>query len=146
MKSSFKQFLQILKETKIVETNDNIEVQTWFERDRAHVGVTKNGRDIVDWWDDEVKELVEDGFLNPKDWEGSAIEYCRYLGLLENTISMKDHISKKIKETDKEIEELLNQANAAVDKGFVSRSKRITKDAWQKHLENKKLKNAKHQK
>lgn len=39
---------------------------------------------MLKWWDEEVQELVEDGFLNPRDWEGSTIEYCKELGLINN--------------------------------------------------------------
>lgn len=64
-------------------------VSTWFEQDRAMVAVEKTcpdtGEDltIVEWWDETVYELVEAGFLNPKDWEGSAIEYAAHIGFIE---------------------------------------------------------------
>lgn len=60
-------------------------VTTWFERDRAHVAVEclSTGRTVADWWDEDVAELVEDGFLDPRDWIGSAVDYARYLGLIE---------------------------------------------------------------
>lgn len=54
-------------------------VTTWFERDRAMVLVEMNGIEVACWWDDEVYELVEDGFLDPRDWRGSAIAYATYL-------------------------------------------------------------------
>lgn len=38
--------------------------------------------EIVTWWDDDVRELVEDGFLDPRNWLGSATQYARHLGLL----------------------------------------------------------------
>ena len=54
-------------------------IETWFERDRAHVALIDalNGETIVEWWDEEVSEAVEDGFLNPRDWHGSAFEYAQ---------------------------------------------------------------------
>lgn len=58
-------------------------IQTWFERDRAHValyyGTEHDANDelIVEWWDEAVREAVEDGFLNPKDYLGSAIAYAK---------------------------------------------------------------------
>jgi len=61
---------------------NNIRVETWFERDRANITVYKDDEEIFSVWDENAAELVEDGFLNPRDWEGSAIEYCQYLGLL----------------------------------------------------------------
>lgn len=60
------------------------EISTWFERDRANVRLddAKTGRTILDIWDEDVSELVEDGFLDPRDWQGSAVEYARHLGLI----------------------------------------------------------------
>lgn len=64
------------------------EVDTWFERDRAYVilwEVDDDGdrvREIMEWWDEAVGEAVEDGFLNPRDWHGSARAYAEHLGLL----------------------------------------------------------------
>lgn len=59
-------------------------VDTWVERDRASVIVydATTGATVAEWWDDEVSELAEDGFLDPRDWEGSAISYCEHLGLI----------------------------------------------------------------
>jgi hypothetical protein len=58
-------------------------VYTWFERDRQHVELRKDEKTILEFWDEAVSEAVEDGFLNPRDWEGSIIEYATYLGLIE---------------------------------------------------------------
>jgi hypothetical protein len=57
------------------------EIHTWFERDRAMVDLrdSNTGDTLIEWWDDAVTEAVEDGFLNPRDWHGSAYE-C-YLNL-----------------------------------------------------------------
>ena len=54
------------------------EIHTWFERDRAHVELRRcdNDATIIEWWDEEVSEAVEDGFLSPKDWHGTAYEYA----------------------------------------------------------------------
>jgi hypothetical protein len=44
---------------------DDTELETWFERDRAHVELREKGggTTIVEWWDDAVQEMAEDGFL-----------------------------------------------------------------------------------
>ena len=55
-------------------------IDTWFERDRAMVALYDGDQEIATWWDDDVLGL--DGFLDPKDWLKSAIEYARHLGLL----------------------------------------------------------------
>lgn len=60
------------------------ELHTWFERDRAHVELreSSSGNTIIEWWDEEVSEAIEDGFLSPKDLHGSAYEYAFSRGLL----------------------------------------------------------------
>ena len=64
-------------------TIDNTTLGTWFERDRAHVSLTEKstGASILDVWDEEVAALAEDGFLDPRDWHRSAVEYANHLGL-----------------------------------------------------------------
>jgi len=62
----------------------NIKTHTWFERDRAHVELRNEDTDetIAEWWDEAVHEAVEDGYLNPRDWHGSAVAYAKLIGLL----------------------------------------------------------------
>ena len=67
--------------TPTVWTRQNTKLATWFERDRAHVDLqTLDGATIIEWWDEAVHEAVEDGFLNPRDWHGSAVKYANYIG------------------------------------------------------------------
>ena len=55
-------------------------VNTWFERDRAYVGVeTDEGEPVLDLWDEAVTQAVEDGFLDMRNITGSAIEYAKHL-------------------------------------------------------------------
>ncbi len=42
------------------------------------------GQELACWWDDAAWQLVEDGFLNPKDWRGSAERYLWHLGVIGN--------------------------------------------------------------
>ena len=67
--------------TKIINTK----VTTWFERDRAHVALINEDTDntILEFWDADVGQLVEDGFLRPSNWHGSMISYARHLGVLK---------------------------------------------------------------
>jgi hypothetical protein len=60
------------------------EVDKWFERDRAHVALLnkKTGDTLIDFWDEDVSGLVEDGFLNPRDWHGSLYAYALHLGAI----------------------------------------------------------------
>lgn len=64
------------------ESSPKYEINTWFERDRAHVSLEKDGETVVEWWDDDVQQAVEDGYLNPRDWLGSAMEYAKEMGLI----------------------------------------------------------------
>lgn len=75
--------LSTLKEIKIPRASD-CGVSTWFERDRQHVHLFHGDENetILEWWDDDVTQAVEDGFLNPKNYEGSAKEYAISLGLI----------------------------------------------------------------
>ncbi len=59
------------------------ELDTWFERDRSHVSLkrTDTGDTIIEWWDEAVAQAVEDGFLDPQDYRGSAFEYAKSMGL-----------------------------------------------------------------
>lgn len=61
-----------------------IKVDIWEERDRLMVRVTnaRTDAEIACWWDDDARGLVEDGFLNPRDWKRSAEEYLRHIGVL----------------------------------------------------------------
>ena len=59
-------------------------IETWFERDRQHVELRdgRNDQTIIEWWDDDVTQAVEDGFLKPHDYHTAAYEYAKYLGCL----------------------------------------------------------------
>jgi len=62
----------------------NTELLLWFERDRAHVELRNKLDDstIVEWWDGDLEEAVEDGALNPRDYHSTAYEYADVCGLL----------------------------------------------------------------
>jgi hypothetical protein len=58
-------------------------VSTWFERDRAcvivYAGDNESDAVLLELWDEAVFEAIEDGFLDAKDLEQSAIDYATYL-------------------------------------------------------------------
>jgi len=71
------------------------QLNTWFERDRAHVALldARNDTTIVEWWDDEVVQALEDGFLDnrafilgrltrPRILHESVYEFAANIGLL----------------------------------------------------------------
>ena len=74
---------------------EDTQLETWFERDRAHVVLldTRNDTTIVEWRDDEVFQAIEDGFLDgrafilgrltrPSILHESAYEFAANIGLL----------------------------------------------------------------
>ena len=71
-----------MTKTKQLPPADDCEVLTWFERDRANVEIRYGRTTVVEWWDEAVAEAAEDGFLDPRDWRGSAIAYAKTLGLI----------------------------------------------------------------
>ena len=59
---------------------------TWFERDRAHVSLVdkKTEQDtIIEWWDEEVSQAIEDGFLSSRNYHQSAFDYAKSLNLVK---------------------------------------------------------------
>ena len=47
---------------------NDTELSTWFERDRAHIELRNlnTGKTILEFWDEEVGEAFEDGFLDSR--------------------------------------------------------------------------------
>lgn len=66
-------------------------VHTWFERDRALIELRDEdtGDTIIEWLNEDVWEAVEDGFLDPKNYEDSAIEYAIDHGFIKES-DLKD--------------------------------------------------------
>ena len=56
--------------------------KSWFGRDRAHVSLECDAGMILEIWDDEVFNLVEDGFLSPAKWHQSMYDYAVYIGAI----------------------------------------------------------------
>ena len=63
---------------------EDTELNTWFERDRAHVELRyiDSQETIIEWWDEAVQEAITDGFLDPARYHESAWEYALYIGLV----------------------------------------------------------------
>ena len=60
------------------------ELLVWFERDRAHVELRNKLDDstVVEWWDGDVSEAIEDGSLDPRQFHSTAYAYADVCGLL----------------------------------------------------------------
>ena len=65
-----------VNEMKAIE---QYELHTWFERDRQHIELRDIETDdtLIDVW------LVEDGFIDPRDWKQSLYDYAVYIGTPE---------------------------------------------------------------
>jgi hypothetical protein len=63
------------------------DVTVWEERDRLHIGITKDGAPVdVDWWDDDAREMFEDGFFKSgRNLKSSVIDYAKEHGLIRVT-------------------------------------------------------------
>jgi hypothetical protein len=68
-------------------------LSTWFERDRAYVGLENklNGKTIIEWWDEDVTQAIEDGFLEVNrgntrshSLHSSAYYYAVSVGLIRD--------------------------------------------------------------
>lgn len=64
---------------------DALDFDWWQERDRASVVVyTDDSRNVEIWaaWDENVHELIEDGFIKWED-DDSVLDYLEHLGIVE---------------------------------------------------------------
>lgn len=73
----------------------DVTVEAWQERDRLGIWITDNrtGETIAEWWDDDAREMFEQGFFKPGvplySWEkpsrefvASVLDYAESVGLL----------------------------------------------------------------
>lgn len=60
-----------------------VTVEVWEERDRLHIAIEdqKTGKTIADWWDDDARQMFEDGFFESRNLDRSVIEYADSIGL-----------------------------------------------------------------
>jgi len=58
---------------------EDTELYTWDERDSAFIELRdkKTQKTLVEWWDEEVKEVYEDGFLDPQNLHESVYDYYK---------------------------------------------------------------------
>ena len=58
---------------------EDTELHTWNERDRALIELRDKKRDetLVEWWDEEVGEALEGGWLNPRNLHESVYDYYK---------------------------------------------------------------------
>jgi hypothetical protein len=56
---------------------EDTELHTWEERDRSMIELRNKKTDetLVEWWDEDVREAFEDGFLDVNNLHESAYDY-----------------------------------------------------------------------
>jgi uncharacterized membrane protein (UPF0127 family) len=75
----------------------DVEIGTWAERDRVGIWLTDKdtGKTIAEWWDDDAREMFEQGWFKPGDirrqsitgrvFEESVLDYAESVGLIAST-------------------------------------------------------------
>lgn len=66
-------------------TREDVRVEVWKERDRLHIGIQdkKTGDYLVSWWDDEARQMFEDGFFKRGgQLQSSVLDYAESIGIL----------------------------------------------------------------
>ena len=90
---------------------EDTELKTWFERDRAHVDLQdrETGRTLIEFWDEDVEQLLEDGFLDRRNLHDSLYKYAVHLGAIKAPkSSARHHTTKKSPaQLQREIDEAL---------------------------------------
>jgi hypothetical protein len=83
-----------MSKSKRVPKRAECEVSTWFERDRSSVVVAgPDGATVAEWRDEDVGQMVEDGFFDasgfimgrevrPGRLAESVLSYCASIGLV----------------------------------------------------------------
>jgi len=73
-------------DAKKLPTRYDVKVTQWAERDRHHIGIVDKETEQIsyaDWWDDEARQMFEDGFfLSGNDFENSVLGYAEDMGIL----------------------------------------------------------------
>lgn len=61
-------------------------VTVWEERDRLHIGIVDAATEQIgyaDWWDDDARQMFEDGFFDARRLADSVLRYAADHGMLK---------------------------------------------------------------
>lgn len=63
---------------------DQTGINVWEERDRLHIELVdiRNGKTIAEWWDDDARQMFEDGFFKARNLHQSVYDYLRYVEII----------------------------------------------------------------
>lgn len=84
-------------------TRADVTVDSWEERDRFGIFVTddRDGSTVAEWWDDDARQMFEDGFFEPGSWlADSVLRYCEDVGILRSLPATKYASGKVVKARD----------------------------------------------
>jgi len=67
--------MKVMTRKKKIRFEDT-ELYTWDERDRSHIELRdkKTQKTLVEWWDEEVNDVYQDGFLDPQNLHESVYD------------------------------------------------------------------------
>jgi hypothetical protein len=60
-------------------TLQNTRVDTWNERDRCYAILYSGDQTLMEYWDDDLCEIIADGFIDPRNWHESMLAYYKHL-------------------------------------------------------------------
>lgn len=76
-------------------------LDVWEERDRLHIALRfndgsefKDGPIIAEWWDDDARQMFEDGFFDNRKLHHSVYEYAVQNGLVDEKARKSNPISR----------------------------------------------------
>jgi hypothetical protein len=83
-------------------TQAELYVDVWEERDRLHIalygfrdgGVRRmsgDGELLAEWWDDDARQMFEDGFFERRNLENSVVKYAEEVGLVRTVPGTRDN-------------------------------------------------------
>jgi hypothetical protein len=64
---------------------EDVDLYVWEERDRLHIEARnrKTEKTIAEWWDDDARQMFEDGFFDSRRLEHSVVKYLQDVGLVQ---------------------------------------------------------------
>lgn len=66
-------------------TASEVDVYVWEERDRLHIEARERATDrtIAEWWDEDARQMFEDGFFERRRLEHSVVKHLQDQGLID---------------------------------------------------------------
>ena len=94
-KSAYQKAVKEVLAKKHKPYRSDVTVRSWQERDRLGIWITdkRTGKTIAEWWDEDAREMFEQGFFKPgvpqyswekpgRDFVESVLDYAESVGML----------------------------------------------------------------